>query len=97
MITKEDIKQKAEELGKKYSQPCRGMGDCEFETTQTALEMAQWLKEQYDKLFENSYEGTVDWYDGLYIDYDYHNTEEEILINTKAKVGDKFKVILIKE
>ena len=39
MITEEEIKKKAEELGKKYSQPCHGMGDCEFEATQTALEI----------------------------------------------------------
>lgn len=38
--------EKAEELGKKYSIPCRGIGDCEFEATQAALEMAQWKEQQ---------------------------------------------------
>ncbi len=40
--------EKAEELGKKYSIPCRGIGDCEFEATQAALEMAQWRDKQSD-------------------------------------------------
>lgn len=38
--------EKAKELGKKYSKPCRGIGDCEFEATQAALEMAQWKEQQ---------------------------------------------------
>lgn len=96
MITEEEIKKKAEEISQKYYKSDNSQ-HCELQTLMAASEMAYWMKKQYDKLFENSYEGIVDWYDGLYIDYDYHNTEEEILINTKAKVGDKFKVILIKE
>ena len=38
--------EKAKELGKKYSKPCHGTGDCEFEATQAALEMAQWKEQQ---------------------------------------------------
>lgn len=42
-MTKEQIKEKAKELGIKYQTPCHGVGDCEFEASQAALEMAEWL------------------------------------------------------
>ena len=42
-------KEKAKELGKRYSKPCHGVGDCEFEATQSALEMAQWKDEQFQE------------------------------------------------
>jgi hypothetical protein len=35
-------KEKAQEIAKRYGVPCHGMGDCEFEAYQSALEMAQW-------------------------------------------------------
>lgn len=37
--------QKANEIAKKYQTPCHGMGDCEFEAYQSALEAMEW-KEQ---------------------------------------------------
>lgn len=42
-MTEQAIKQKARELGIKYQTPCHGVGDCEFEASQAALEMAEWL------------------------------------------------------
>lgn len=38
--------EKAKELGKKYQTPCHGVGDCEFEAKQAALEMAKWKDSQ---------------------------------------------------
>lgn len=38
--------EKATELGIKYQTPCHGVGDCEFEARQAALEMAEWKEEQ---------------------------------------------------
>ena len=38
--------EKAKELGEKYSTPCHGIGDCEFEAKQAAIEMARWKDEQ---------------------------------------------------
>ena len=38
--------EKATELGKKYQTPCHGIGDCEFEARQAALEMAEWKEKQ---------------------------------------------------
>lgn len=43
IMNKEKIEQKAKELGVKYQTPCHGIGDCEFEATQSAREMANWL------------------------------------------------------
>ena len=43
--------EKARELGEKYSTPCHGIGDCEFEAKQAALEMARWKDEQALKAF----------------------------------------------
>lgn len=37
--------EKAKEIAKKYQTPCHGMGDCEFEAYQSALEAMEW-KEQ---------------------------------------------------
>lgn len=91
-----DYKEKAKELGKKYSKPCHGMGDCEFEATQAALEMAEWLREEYKKIFKNSYDGTVTWYDGMWVDPPNRFTEDGVLLKMGAKVGDKIKVVLIK-
>lgn len=39
--------EKALELGKKYETPCHGIGDCEFEARQSALEMAEWKDEGF--------------------------------------------------
>lgn len=39
--------EKAIEIGVKYQTPCHGVGDCEFEARQSALEMAQWKDEQF--------------------------------------------------
>lgn len=39
-------KDKATELGIKYQTPCHGIGDCEFEARQSALEMAEWKEQQ---------------------------------------------------
>lgn len=38
--------QKATELGIKYQTQCHGIGDCEFEAKQAALEMAEWKEQQ---------------------------------------------------
>lgn len=38
--------EKAQELGTKYQTPCHGIGDCEFEARQAALEMAEWKEKQ---------------------------------------------------
>jgi len=38
--------EKATELGIKYQTPCHGIGDCEFEARQAALEMAEWKEQQ---------------------------------------------------
>ena len=45
-MSKQD-KQKAQQLGKKYQTPCHGIGDCEFEAYQSALEMAEWKDKQW--------------------------------------------------
>lgn len=45
----EQDKQKAQQLGKKYQTPCHGIGDCEFEAYQSAIEMAQWKDEQFNE------------------------------------------------
>lgn len=51
-MSKQD-KQKAQQLGKKYQTPCHGIGDCEFEAYQSALEMAEWKDEQYNEERKN--------------------------------------------
>ena len=38
--------EKVTELGKKYQTTCHGIGDCEFEARQAALEMAEWKEQQ---------------------------------------------------
>lgn len=47
-MSKQD-KQKAQQLGKKYQTPCHGIGDCEFEAYQSALEMAEWKDKQFNE------------------------------------------------
>jgi hypothetical protein len=39
--------EKAREIAEKYQTPCHGMGDCEFEAYQSALEAMQWKDEQF--------------------------------------------------
>ena len=45
--------EKATELGIKYQTPCHGIGDCEFEARQAALEMAKWKEKQMIDKFIN--------------------------------------------
>lgn len=80
----------------KYSKPCHGMGDCEFESMQAALEMAEWMREEFTNILDNSYDGTVTWYDGMWVDSPDRLTENDVLLKMGAKVGDKIKVVLIK-
>lgn len=44
--------EKEKELGIKYQTPCHGVGDCEFEASQAALEMARWKDEQFNMIIE---------------------------------------------
>ena len=39
---------KAHEIAKRYETPCHGIGDCEFEAYQSALEAMEWKDEQYN-------------------------------------------------
>ena len=55
-FSKEEL-QKAKELGIKYQNPCQGVGDCEFEARQAALEMAEWMN---NKLIEKACEKLVE-------------------------------------
>lgn len=48
-------KQKAQQLGKKYQTPCHGIGDCEFEAYQSALEMAEWKDEQWKEKAQTAF------------------------------------------
>lgn len=41
--------EKAEEIAKRYETPCHGIGDCEFEAYQSALEAMKWKDEQHDQ------------------------------------------------
>lgn len=91
-----NYKEKAKELGKKYSKPCHGMGDCEFESMQAALEMAEWMREEFINIIDNSYDGTVTLYDGMWVVSPDRFTENDVLLKMGAKVGDKIKVVLIK-
>lgn len=54
--------EKAKELGKRYCTPCHGIGDCEYEATQAALEMAEWKDEQY---LETAQEDAEDYVKGV--------------------------------
>lgn len=38
--------EKVQQLAQKYKTPCRGVGDCEFEAYQSALEAMQWKEQQ---------------------------------------------------
>lgn len=60
--------EKAEELGKKYSKPCHGIGDCEFEATQAALEMAQWKEQQMIEKVVKWLENNYSYYEQTYAD-----------------------------
>lgn len=44
MINKNE--KKAQEIAKRYKTPCHGLGDCEFEAYQSALEAMEWKDEQ---------------------------------------------------
>lgn len=44
--------EKAQELGIKYQTPCHGIGDCEFEAKQAAMEMAEWKDSQLKHYLE---------------------------------------------
>lgn len=39
--------EKAQEIAKRYGTPCHGMGDCEFEAYQSALEAMEWKDKQF--------------------------------------------------
>lgn len=78
----------AEKLGRKYKTSCFGMGDCEYETYQSALEAMRWKDEQY---LENATDITINrdfladvkqYIHEKYLDY---------------KIGEKVKLIIIKE
>ena len=41
--------EKAHEIAKRYEIPCHGIGDCEFEAYQSALEAMEWKDEQHEQ------------------------------------------------
>lgn len=40
---------KAQEIAKRYETPCHGIGDCEFEAYQSALEAMEWKDEKHEQ------------------------------------------------
>ena len=53
--------EKARELAEKYQTPCHGMGDCEFEAYQSALEAMQWkdLENRWHKISDGDFPKTT--------------------------------------
>lgn len=78
--------EKATELGKKYQTPCHGIGDCEFEARQAALEMAEWKEQQM-------IEKACEWLEDMacyYAHWEYNGDtyEKEVVYDTEKLIED---------
>lgn len=70
--------EKASELGNKYETPCHGVGDCEFEAKQAALEAMAWKDEQFAAEKQALIDNACEWLTKNYQNLDYINMEGDL-------------------
>lgn len=60
--------EKASELGKKYEIPCHGVGDCEFEARQAALEAMVWKDLHFAAEKQALIDNACEWLENIIFD-----------------------------
>ena len=76
---------------------CSGkdVGDCIDKSYDTGYKNG--YEDCKKELLKNSFVCKIEWYDGMWLDYTQEQLEDILLDKLKSNVGDKVRIIILKE